>query len=164
DALIHVDANPANLGHNIPADVKVCADARLFLDRLLQDAPAIQRPPNTRMVEVIRAGRQLDQKENTRVQIACGVDPMIFLTQLRWAWGPEELIFVAVTASTHWASEAMMVDGPRRYFTPANNQSMGWAVPAAIGAQAVRPDRVVVSVTGDGCFLMGAMELSTATP
>jgi acetolactate synthase-1/2/3 large subunit len=39
---------------------------------------------------------------------------------------------------------------------------MGWAVPAAIGAQRVRPDRIVVSVTGDGCFLMGAMELSTA--
>jgi acetolactate synthase-1/2/3 large subunit len=162
DSLIHVDANPANLGRNVPADVKVCADAGLFLARLLQDAPAIQRPPNAKMVQVIRAGRQLDQNENTRVQITCGVDPMIFLTQLRCALGPEELIFVDVTAATHWASEAMMVDGPRRYFTPANNQSMGWAVPAAIGAQRVRPDRMVVSVTGDGCFLMGAMELSTA--
>jgi acetolactate synthase-1/2/3 large subunit len=162
DQLIHVDVNPANLGRNVPADVKVCADARLFLDRLLHDAPMIQRPPCSKMVQVIRTGRQLDQKENTRVQITCGVDPMIFLTQLRALLGPEELIFVDVTASTHWASEAMMVDGPRRYFTPANNQSMGWAVPAAIGAQRVRPDRMVVSVTGDGCFLMGAMELSTA--
>ena len=39
---------------------------------------------------------------------------------------------------------------------------MGWAIPAAIGAQRVRPDRVVVSVTGDGCFLMSAIEMSTA--
>ncbi len=39
---------------------------------------------------------------------------------------------------------------------------MGWAIPAAIGAQRVRPDRQVVSITGDGCFLMGGMELSTA--
>jgi acetolactate synthase-1/2/3 large subunit len=162
DNLIHVDVNPANLGRNVPADVKVCADARLFLDRLLADAPVIQRPPCPRLVRTIQAGRQLDQKENTRVQITCGVDPMIFLTQLRCALGPEELIFVDVTASTHWASEAMSVEGPRRYFTPANNQSMGWAIPAAIGAQRVRLDRMVVSVTGDGCFLMGAMELSTA--
>src|SRR5204863_104953 len=51
---------------------------------------------------------------------------------------------------------------PRRYFTPANNQSMGWAIPAAIAAQRVRPDRQVVSVTGDGCFLMSAIEMSTA--
>src|SRR5436309_2110122 len=63
---------------------------------------------------------------------------------------------------TPWASEAIAVQGPRRYFTPANNQSMGWAIPAAIGAQRVRPDRMVVSITGDGCFLMSAMELSTA--
>jgi acetolactate synthase-1/2/3 large subunit len=39
---------------------------------------------------------------------------------------------------------------------------MGWAIPAAIGAQRVRPDRQVVSVTGDGCFLMSAIEMSTA--
>ena len=87
---------------------------------------------------------------------------MIFLTQLRCALGPEELIFVDVTAATHWASEAIEVQGPRLYFTPANNQSMGWAIPAAIGAQRVRPDRQVVSVTGDGCFLMSAIEMSTA--
>ena len=67
-----------------------------------------------------------------------------------------------VTASTHWASEAIEVQGPRRYFTPADNQSMGWAIPAAIGAQRVRPDRQVVCVTGDGCFLMSAIEMSTA--
>ncbi len=54
------------------------------------------------------------------------------------------------------------MQGPRRYFTPANNQSMGWAIPAAIGAQRVRPDRQVVAVTGDGCFLMSAIEMSTA--
>ena len=67
-----------------------------------------------------------------------------------------------VTAATHWASEAIEVQGPRRYFTPADNQSMGWAIPAAIGAQRVRPDRQVVCVTGDGCFLMSAIEMSTA--
>ena len=67
-----------------------------------------------------------------------------------------------VTAATHWASETIEVPGPRRYFTPADNQSMGWAIPAALGAQRVRPDRQVVCVTGDGCFLMSAIEISTA--
>ena len=67
-----------------------------------------------------------------------------------------------MTAATHWASETIEVPGPRRYFTPADNQSMGWAIPAAIGAQRVRPDRQVVCVTGDGCFLMSAIETSTA--
>ena len=88
---------------------------------------------------------------------------MFFLSQLcARALGPDELIFVDVTAATHWASETIEVHGPRRYFTPADNQSMGWAIPAAIGAQRVRPDRQVVCVTGDGCFLMSAIEISTA--
>jgi acetolactate synthase-1/2/3 large subunit len=87
---------------------------------------------------------------------------MFFLGQLRAVLGPEELVFVDVTAATHWASEAIEVQGPRRYFTPADNQSMGWAIPAAIGAQRVRPDRQVVAVTGDGCFLMSAIEMSSA--
>ncbi len=90
------------------------------------------------------------------------MDPLFFLGNLRTGLGPEELIFVDVTASTHWASETIEVQSPRRYFTPANNQSMGWAIPAALGAQRVCPDRQVVCVTGDGCFLMSAIEMSTA--
>jgi acetolactate synthase-1/2/3 large subunit len=160
--VIHVDANPQNLGRNVPAHIKLCADSRIFFSRLLNDAGTVQRPPCPPLWKKIRDYRGLDRRENTRVRVACNVDPMIFLTQLRCMLGPEELIFVDVTASTHWASEAIDVQGPRRYFTPANNQSMGWAVPASIGAQRVRPDRQVVCVTGDGCFLMSAIETTTA--
>ncbi|HEV3162421.1 MAG TPA: thiamine pyrophosphate-binding protein, partial [Isosphaeraceae bacterium] len=162
DALIHVDANPNNLGRNVSACVKVCADSRLFLDRLLADSAAIQRPACPSLWKRIQHDRAIDRCEHSQVQITCGVDPMVFLMNLRRSLGPDELIFIDVTASTHWASEAIDVEGPRRYFTPANNQSMGWAIPAAIGAQRVRPDRQVVCITGDGCFLMSAIEMSSA--
>jgi acetolactate synthase-1/2/3 large subunit len=160
--VIHVDANPQNLGRNVPSCVTLCADSRVFFDRLLADAAAIQRPPCPPLWNKIRTLRAADRENNAMPQINSAVDPMFFLTQMRCLLGPEELIFVDVTASTHWASEAIEVQGPRRYFTPSNNQSMGWAIPASIGAQRVRPDRLVVSITGDGCFLMSAMELSTA--
>jgi acetolactate synthase-1/2/3 large subunit len=162
DMLIHVDANPQNLGRNIPAHVCLCSDAQLFLDTLLADAPTIRRPPSPALWEKIRKLRQVDRCEAATVRIPECVDPMFFMSQLRCALGPDELIFVDVTASTHWASEAIEVQGPRRYFTPSDNQSMGWAIPASIGAQRVRPDRQVVCVTGDGCFLMSAMEMSSA--
>ena len=61
DTLIHVDANPHNLGRNVPADVKLCADSRLFLDRLLADAAAIQRPPCPPLWKTIQHGRELDR-------------------------------------------------------------------------------------------------------
>ncbi len=162
DKVIHVDACAANLGRNVPACVGVHADARLFFDRLVRDADAIRRPANPGLARRIAHSRAVDRRENAKVKITRGVDPMAFLLQLRRALGPDELIFVDVTASCHWAAEAIDLAGPRRYFTPANNQSMGWAIPAALGAQRVRPDRVVASITGDGCFLMSALEMSTA--
>ncbi len=160
--LIHVDANPQNLGKNVPAHLTLCADSRVFFDRLLADAPAVTRPACPDLWQKIHHLRQADRCEAVTVKIAPCVDPMYFVSQFRCALGPDELIFIDVTAATHWASEAIEVQGPRRYFTPADNQSMGWAIPAAIGAQRVRPDRQVVCVTGDGCFLMSAVEMSTA--
>jgi acetolactate synthase I/II/III large subunit len=162
DVLIHVDANPYNLGRNVPAHVTLCSDARLFLDRLVADGAAIARPACPDLWQKIHHLRQDDRCQAATVKITPCVDPMFFLSQFRCALGPDELFFVDVTAATHWASEAIEVQGPRRYFTPADNQSMGWAIPAAIGAQRVRPDRQVVCVTGDGCFLMSAIEMSTA--
>jgi acetolactate synthase-1/2/3 large subunit len=160
--LIHVDINPQNLGRNIPAHLTLCADSRLFFDRLLLDGAAVGRPPRPALSQRIAELRRIDRCEAQTVRISPCVDPMFFLSQLRAALGPEELICVDVTAATHWASEAVEVPGPRRYLAPADNQSMGWAIPAAIAAQRVRPDRQVVCVTGDGCFLMSAIEMSTA--
>lgn len=160
--LIHVDANPANLGRNLPTCVKVHADAPLFLARLLGDQPAIQRMPCPAVPASIQQGRALDRRANHRVKVKSGVDPMFFYAQMRHVLPPDDLVFIDVTASVHWASEVIDVDGPRRYFTPTNNQSMGWAIPASIGAQRVRLDRRVVCVAGDGCFLMGGLECSTA--
>ncbi len=162
DVLIHVDINPQNIGRNVPAHVAVCSDANVFLARLLADGDVVRRAPCPALWQHIHNHRQVDRCEAATVRIAPAVDPMFFLSQLRAALGPDELIFVDVTASTHWAAETMEVPGPRRFFTPADNQSMGWAIPAAIGAQRVRPDRQVVCVTGDGCFLMSAIETSTA--
>jgi acetolactate synthase I/II/III large subunit len=162
DVLIHVDVNPQNLGRNVPAHVAVCSDSRVFLARLLSDGDAVRRAPCPALWQHIQNLRHVDRCEAATVRIAPAVDPMFFLSRLRAALGPDELIFVDVTAATHWAAETLEVPGPRRFFTPADNQSMGWAIPAAIGAQQVRPDRQVVCVTGDGCFLMSAIETSTA--
>jgi acetolactate synthase-1/2/3 large subunit len=162
DNLIHVDANPNNLGRNVPACVTLCADSRLFFERLLADRAAISRPDCVDVRKKIAKSRKDDRAETVSIKISQCVDPMFLFSQMRCALGPDELIFIDVTAATHWASESIEVQGPRRYFAPADNQSMGWAIPAAIGAQRVRPDRQVVSVTGDGCFLMAAIEMSTA--
>jgi acetolactate synthase-1/2/3 large subunit len=64
--------------------------------------------------------------------------------------------------SEHLAAEFFRVTVPRTYFNPVDNQAMGWSIPAAIGAQRVDYGRPVATLTGDGCALMSALEISTA--
>jgi len=160
--LVHVDLDPSVLGRNLPTQVAVRADAKTFLGRLLGDAERLRRAPDPSLPRRIHTLRHKEAKAARQVKIRHGVDPMRFLALLGDALGPAGLLFVDVTASTHWAAEAVRVRGPRHFFTPADNQSMGWAVSAAIGAKRIRPDLPVAGVVGDGCFLMSGLEASTA--
>ena len=160
--LIHVDANANNLGRVLKADVCVHADAGVFLSRLLTNADTLCRPCVGALPGRIRQWKYEEAKENARRFARCGADPMLFYLALRGVLKEDALVFVDVTASEHWAAEAFTVYQPRTYFNPTDNQSMGWSIPAALGAQRVHAGRQVVAATGDGCFLMSAMEVSTA--
>jgi acetolactate synthase-1/2/3 large subunit len=160
--VIHVDANAHNLGRIVKTEVCVHADAGVFLTRLLEHADAIRRPADTKLPARIHDWKCEEAKEHAKRYARCGADPMAFLLALRQATCKDALVFVDVTAAEHWAAEAFTVYQPRTYFNPTDNQAMGWSIPAAIGAQRAFRDRQVVTVTGDGCFLMTAMEISTA--
>jgi acetolactate synthase-1/2/3 large subunit len=160
--VIHVDANAANLGAVVKAEVCVHADAGIFLSKLADHADCVARPPDAGLVEHIRKWKCEDARENAKVYARCGVDPMAFVLALRRATCPDALVFVDVTMTEHWAAEAFTVRQPRTYFNPTDNQAMGWSIPAAQGAQRAHPGRQVVTLTGDGCLLMSAMEISTA--
>jgi acetolactate synthase-1/2/3 large subunit len=160
--LIQVDANCNNLGRILKTNVCVHADAGVFLARLLADADTIRRPCDASLMARIKGWKADEAKANADRHARCGADPMLFYLALRCAASEDALVFVDVTASEHWSAEAFTVHRPRTYFNPTDNQSMGWSIPASLGAQRVQPGRQVVAVTGDGCFLMSAMEISTA--
>jgi acetolactate synthase-1/2/3 large subunit len=160
--VIQVDACAANLGRVLKTEVCVNADAGLFLARLLEHAGQISRPGNPALVDHIQEWKQAEAAENARCYASCGVDPLLFLLALRRATCADARVFVDVSMSEHWAAEVFTTVLPRTYFNPTDNQAMGWSIPAAIGAQRVHPGRQVVAVTGDGCFLMSAIEISTA--
>jgi acetolactate synthase-1/2/3 large subunit len=160
--VIHVDINPENLGRILRTDVCVNADAGVFLDHALAEANCLQREPNDRLVNFIRGHKEAEARCNADLYAQCGADPMAFLLALRRCADPTALLFVDVTVSQYWTTEVFTTLGPRTFFNPTNNQSMGWSIPAALGAQRVHPGRQTLTVTGDGCFLMSAMEISTA--
>jgi acetolactate synthase-1/2/3 large subunit len=157
-----VDVNPNNLGRNVPADVCVNADAGVFLGHLLEFADLVRRGPDGKLVARIAELKRAEVKKNAEVYAKHGVDPMALVLALRRCTNPDALLYVDVTQSEHWAAEAFQTVQPRTYFNPTNNQAMGWSIPASLGGQRAFPDRQVATITGDGCFLMSAMEISTA--
>lgn len=160
--LIHVDINPNNLGRIVKPDVCVHADAGLFLHRLLGHADLVGRPHDPKLHASIRQWKAEDTACYRECHARCGVDPMALVLALRANTHPDALLFVDVTLSEHFAAEAFTVHQPRTYFNPTDNQGMGWSIPAALGAQRVHHGRQTVTITGDGCFLMTGMEISTA--
>jgi acetolactate synthase-1/2/3 large subunit len=160
--VIHVDANKANLGKVVKADVCLHSDAGIFLAKALEFKPAIRREPDQRLLDCIKKAKAEDMTRYLTFETQTCVDPMAFLLGLRKVLPEDGLVFVDVTATEHLAAEAFTVCKPRTYFNPTDNQSMGWSIPAALGAQKVHPGKPCVTVIGDGCFLMSAMEVSTA--
>ncbi|MCI0376754.1 MAG: thiamine pyrophosphate-binding protein [Gemmataceae bacterium] len=160
--LLHVDINADNIGRIMPTTVGVHSDVGVFLGQLLQDAPRFCRPEDRGLHERIRARKRDEARANSAVVTDGCVDPLAFLLALRRTTALDALAFVDVTLSQYWATETFFVNQPRTYFNPTNNQGMGWSVPAALGAQRVYPGCQVVTVTGDGCFLMSMAEISTA--
>src|SRR5262249_5127252 len=157
-----VDINPCNLARVVRADVCVNADAGLFFARLLGHADLLRRCPDGRLQALVRKLKGEDARRHRKVYARCGADPLAFVLALRCCTNRHGLVFVDVSLTEHLAAEAFTVFGPRTYFNPSNNQAMGWSIPAGLGAQAVHPGRQVVTITGDGCLLMTAVELSTA--
>jgi acetolactate synthase I/II/III large subunit len=160
--LIHVDINSDNLGRIMPTSVCVHADAGVFLGQALACANQLRRPVNVRLVDDIRRAKAQEAGCHAQISSRCGVDPMAFLLALRRASACDALAFVDVTVSQYWATETFAVTQPRTFFNPTNNQAMGWSIPAALGAQRAFPHRQTITITGDGCFLMSAIEMSTA--
>lgn len=161
--VIHVDANPCNLGRILKTDVAVHADAGLFLGRLLACAEQLRRNEDKWLQNHIRELKSEVAKSLGHIPPGpCGVDPLATVAALRKLLPPEALLFTDVSVTEHLAAEHIVVRQPRTYFNPVDNQAMGWSIPAAIGAQRVHYGKTVVTLTGDGCLLMSALEISTA--
>ncbi len=160
--LIHVDANPDNLGKSVHADVCVHADAGVFLETLLEHGDELRRSCDAGLEPRIRTLKSAEAVCHSKVYTTCATDPMAFLLALRRCLADDALVYVDVTLTEHLAAEGFAVRKPRTYFNPTDNQAMGWSIPAALGGQKAFPGRQVATITGDGCMLMSAIEMSTA--
>ncbi len=161
--VIHADVDPAEIGKNRFADVAVLGDLKHTIAALipaLKIALAKNRPD---------LAPWLHQMNSLRASYPLGYDtpkdgalsPQYVIERLGKISGPHAIFAAGVGQHQMWASQFISYEKPRTWLNSGGLGTMGYAVPAAMGAKVGAPDTTVWAIDGDGCFQMTNQELVT---
>ena len=161
--VIHADIDPAEIGKNRHADVPVIGDVRLTMAQLL---PAVKAEFAKSQPDLTAWWKQV---ESWRTTYPVGYDmpsdgslsPQYVIERLGKISGPDTIYTAGVGQHQMWASQFISYEKPRTWLNSGGLGTMGYAVPAAMGAKVGAPDTTVWAIDGDGCFQMTNQELVT---
>jgi len=159
---IHIDVDPAEISKNVPAHIPIVGDAKHVLAKLLVEYRAIGADPQrleawwTR-IEGWREKYPLAYEDSTDSEIK----PQYMVRALYEATGGEAIITSDVGQHQMWAAQYYDFPEPRRWINSGGLGTMGFGLPAAMGAAVGCPDRSVCCIAGDGSVQMNAQELAT---
>jgi acetolactate synthase I/II/III large subunit len=163
--LIHIDIDPSVFDRPFKTRMAIEGDARATLGQLadaLESRPIDTTQRRRALTQQITADKRAYRSEWS----ACQTDrvaPDQFFEQLRKQLDDSAIVVVDDGNHTYLAAELLPIVRPRTFISPTDFNCMGYCVPAAIGAKLVHPERQVVGIVGDGCMLMSAMEILTAS-
>jgi acetolactate synthase I/II/III large subunit len=163
-AIIHADIDPAEIGKNRIADVPIVGDVREVLIELI---PAIEAEfAAGHRADLTGWWRQLDSwRETYPLGYAEPPDgslaPQYVIERLGAIAGPDAVIAAGVGQHQMWAAQFIKYEHPYTFLNSGGAGTMGYAVPAAMGAKVGCPDKLVWAIDGDGCFQMTNQELAT---
>ncbi|NYV74942.1 acetolactate synthase large subunit [Streptomyces sp. UH6] len=162
--VVHADIDPAEIGKNREADVPIVGDAREVIADLVQAVQKEHSEGNRADLDAWWA--DLDRwRENYPLGYELPADGSLSPQQVIERIGqlaPEGTIFTAgVGQHQMWAAHFLQHEKPATWLNSGGAGTMGYAVPAAMGAKAGRPERAVWAIDGDGCFQMTNQELTT---
>ena len=162
--VIHIDVDAREIDKIRFADVGLVGDAKLVVRALLDHLTGGPALPAVRdaWVETVQSWRSqyplaYDQGASGRLK------PQFVLERLAAAMaGPRTTVTAGVGQHQMWASQFWPFEQPRHWANSGGAGTMGFAIPAALGAKAARPEDLVVAIDGDGCFQMTCQELATS--
>jgi len=160
--IIHVDIDPAEIGKNKPVDVPVVGDAKQVLAELVAELRKMNAEPRTdawmRVIDDWRSRYPLHYHPQHEV-----VMPEFVLERVRELTKDRPTVIVTeVGQNQMWACQYARIKEPRTWASSGGLGTMGFGLPAAIGAQAGRPDHLVIDIAGDGSIQMNSQEMATA--
>jgi acetolactate synthase I/II/III large subunit len=165
--IIHNDIDPAELGKVRRPDVPIVGDCRLVIEELVGAVRQLldggrSFPDRTEWRQRISGWQERFPLTYTQSEPGDALKPQYVLERLRDGSPEDTIVCSGVGQHQMWTSQYWRFRHPYTWVNSGGLGTMGFAVPAAIGAKAGRPDRTVWAVDGDGCFQMTAQELVTA--
>jgi acetolactate synthase I/II/III large subunit len=160
--VIHFDVDAAEIGKIRHAEIPVVGPLKLSLAHLTAELRSLEQKdtePWLRQLEEWRAQYPYRYRREDGV-----LKPQTVVESLRdLTSGRDDVIWTTgVGQHQMWAMQYLVCDEPRSFISSGGLGTMGYGLPAAIGAKAARPDATVVCIDGDGCFQMTCQELATA--
>jgi acetolactate synthase-1/2/3 large subunit len=163
--VVHVDIDPAEIGKIRHADVPIVGDAKDVLGDLID---AFTEISSTRKPDLAAWWARLEQ---LRVDFPLGytdpddglLAPQTVIERIGQLSGPEAVYAAGVGQHQMWAAQFIKYERPMSWLNSGGAGTMGYAIPAAMGAKVAQPDRLVWAIDGDGCFQMTNQELATCT-
>jgi len=166
--VIHVDIDPAEQGKVRKPDVPIVGDCRIVVEEILKSVQELLAE-GTKQTDIV-AWRSKVSGWREKFPVAYDqsepgerLKPQFCLEKLRDAAPDGTIVVSGVGQHQMWTSLFWKFNEPYTWVNSGGLGTMGFSVPAAIGAKAARPDRTVWAIDGDGCFQMTAQELVTAT-
>jgi acetolactate synthase I/II/III large subunit len=159
---IHIDVDPAEISKNVPAHIPIVGDARHVLAKLLIEYRAIGADPERlsawwQRIEGWKEKYPLAYEDSSDNEIK----PQYMIKALHEATGGEAIVTSDVGQHQMWAAQYYDFPKPRRWINSGGLGTMGFGLPAAMGAAVGCPDRLVCCIAGDGSVQMNAQELAT---
>lgn len=164
--VIHVDVDPAEIGKNRAVDVPIVGDARDVIAKMLAELRRKQEerggpPDRSEWLSTLRGWRE--RYPYTYEQPDDGpIKPQFAIERLH-EHARDAIVVTGVGQHQMWTSQFWRFTEPRTFITSGGLGTMGFGIPAALGAKAGRPDRRVIAIDGDGCFQMTTQELATSS-
>ncbi|MBR0597623.1 biosynthetic-type acetolactate synthase large subunit [Sinanaerobacter chloroacetimidivorans] len=153
--IVHIDIDPAEIGKNLSTFIPVVGDAKEVLNQILDAEPSRKADEWTDMLKQKKSKLVLDYDPRSY-----GINPKAFVNMLSKKL-PDDNIYCADVGQNQIWSAANCDVREGRFLTSGGMGTMGYSIPAAIGAKTAAPDKTVVAVCGDGSFQMQMMELGT---
>jgi acetolactate synthase I/II/III large subunit len=165
--VIHVDIDPAELGKVRRPDIPIVGDCRLVIEELVTairdlTGSGVAFPDRSAWKQTISGWQERFPLTYEQSEPGEALKPQFVLERLRDSTPDDTIVASGVGQHQMWTSQYWKFNHPYTWVNSGGLGTMGFSVPAAIGAKVGRPDRMVWAVDGDGCFQMTAQELVTA--